>query len=237
MKLPEIVKETDRFIVLDKPAGLLSIPDRTNSGPNCKSLLAAKYGSIFTVHRLDKETSGLILFAKTAEAHVYFSKIFEERNVIKEYEGIVIGTLPVDSGIIDQPMAEHPAKNGTMQINPKGKPSQTGFRVIESFGRYSLVAFQLFTGRTHQIRVHMKDFGHPLVCDPVYGDGQPLLVSGLKKKYKHSGEEDERPILNRLALHAAKLQFDEDNGETFLFQVELPKDMRASLSQMRKHLA
>src|ERR1700712_2844694 len=168
MKLPEIVKETDRFIVLNKPAGLLSIPDRTNSGPNCKALLTQKYGNIFTVHRLDRETSGLLLFAKTAEAHAYFSRIFEERNVIKEYQGIVIGTLPVENGIIDEPIAEHPSKNGTMQINPKGKASQTGFSVFESFGRYSLVTFQLFTGRTHQIRVHMKDFGHPLVCDPVY---------------------------------------------------------------------
>ncbi len=236
MKLPEIVKETDRFIVLNKPAGLLSIPDRTNSGPNCKALLTQKYGNIFTVHRLDRETSGLLLFAKTAEAHAYFSRIFEERNVIKEYQGLVIGTLPVENGIIDEPIAEHPSKNGTMQINPKGKASQTGFSVVESFGRYSLVTFQLFTGRTHQIRVHMKDFGHPLVCDPVYGDGQPLLVSGLKKKYKHSGEEDERPILGRLALHAYQLKFDEEDGESFALVAALPKDMRAALSQLKKNL-
>jgi len=199
-------------------------------------LLIERYGQIFTVHRLDRETSGMILFAKNAETHRWLSGIFEKREVKKIYSGIVTGSLLSKSGLIEDPIAEHPAKNGTMIIHRKGKPAVTGFEVIEDFGRYSLVKFDLFTGRTHQIRVHMKNAGHPIVCDDLYGDGKPILVSSLKRKYKLSkSEEEERPILSRLGLHAVKLSFADENGTAFDFEAEMPKDMRALLSQLRKN--
>ncbi len=236
MKLPEILFENDEFIALNKPAGLLSVPDRMQSAPSLKDLLIEKYGQIFTVHRLDRETSGVIVFAKTAEAHQYFSVIFQERQVEKMYYGIVWGIPASPKGIIELPMLEHPAKNGTMIVHRKGKAASTGYEVLENFGKYSFLKFDLFTGRTHQIRVHMKETGHPILCDPLYGDGKPVFVSSLKRNYKHSGFEEEKPILGRLALHAARLSFNDRHGKHYTFEAEMPRDLRALLSQMRKNL-
>ena len=236
MKFPEILFENEAFIVINKPAGLLSVPDRKQSAPSLKDLLITRYQQIFTVHRLDRETSGVIVFAKTAGTHRFLSGIFERREVEKIYTGIVLGTLINPAGLIEEPIAEHPSKNGTMMIHRKGKPAVTGYEVLEGFGRYSLLKFNLFTGRTHQIRVHLKNIGHPIVCDDLYGDGKPILVSSLKKKYNLSrSEEEERPILGRLGLHAARLSFTDESGTPFTFEAPLPKDMRALLSQLTRN--
>jgi 23S rRNA pseudouridine955/2504/2580 synthase/23S rRNA pseudouridine1911/1915/1917 synthase len=236
MKFPEILFENDAFIVIHKPAGLLSVPDRMQSTPSLKDLLIDRFQQIFTVHRLDRETSGVIVFAKTAETHRYLSGIFEKREVEKIYYGLVLGSLAKAEGLIEEPMAEHPAKNGTMMVHRKGKAAATGYEVMEDLGKYTLVKFNLFTGRTHQIRVHMKWAGHPIVCDELYGDGKPILVSSLKKKYNLSkSEEEEKPILGRLGLHAAQLSFRDENGNPMHFEAPLPKDMRALISQIRKN--
>jgi 23S rRNA pseudouridine1911/1915/1917 synthase len=236
MRLPEIIFENDDFIALNKPSGLLSVPDRTQSAPSLKDLLVEKYKQIFTVHRLDRETSGVIIFAKTAESHQFLSVIFQERQVEKTYYGIVWGVPATVSGIIELSMMEHPSKNGTMVVHRKGKSASTGFEVQENFGKYSFIKFDLHTGRTHQIRVHMKESGHPLLCDPLYGDGKPVFVSSLKRNYNHSGFDEEKPILARLALHAAKISFTDRHGNYFALEAELPKDLRALLSQIRKNL-
>jgi 23S rRNA pseudouridine1911/1915/1917 synthase len=236
MKLPEILFENDEFIALNKPPGLLSVPDRTQSAPSLKDLLTEKYQQIFTVHRLDRETSGVIVFAKTAVAHQYLSVIFQERKVEKIYLGIVWGVPASPSGIIELPVTEHPAKNGTMIVHRKGKAASTGYTLLENFGKYSLIKFDLFTGRTHQIRLHMKETGHPILCDPLYGDGKLVFVSSLKRNYNHSGFDEEKPILGRLALHAARLSFTDQSGKLFTMEADMPKDMRALLSQMRKRL-
>jgi 23S rRNA pseudouridine1911/1915/1917 synthase len=236
MKLPEILLENDEIIVLNKPAGLLSVPDRTQSAPSLKDLLIEKYKEIFTVHRLDRETSGVIMFAKTPGAHQYLSVIFQERQVEKVYLGIVWGVPSLKKGIIELPMLEHPGKNGKMVVNRKGKPAATGYELIENFGKYSLLKFDLYTGRTHQIRLHMKESGHPILCDPLYGDGKPFFVSSLKRNYKHGEFEEEKPILGRLALHSAKLSFQDARGKGFSLEAEMPKDLKALLSQLRKNL-
>lgn len=206
------------------------------SVPSLKDLLIEKYGNIFTVHRLDRETSGVIVFAKTAEAHQWLSVIFQERQVEKMYYGIVWGVPASPSGIVELSILEHPGKNGTMVVHRKGKPASTGYELVENFGKYSLIKFNLFTGRTHQIRVHMKETGHPILCDPLYGDGKPFFVSSLKKNYNHSGFDEEKPILARLALHSSKLSFTNQHGKLFTIEAEMPKDLRALLSQMGKGL-
>lgn len=235
MTTPPILLETDDFIALDKPAGLLSIPDREGKEPSLKSRLRNQYGNIFTVHRLDRETSGVIIFAKNEATHKYLSKIFEERAVEKTYQGIILGTPPQQKATIDLPIMEHPTKPGLMVINRRGKASLTDYEVLETIGPYSHLQFRIHTGRTHQIRIHMHSIGHPIACDDLYGDGKPIFLSSIKRNFKLSkSEETERPLLARLALHSQLLRFTDAHGETHAIEAPLPKDLRALLQQLRK---
>jgi 23S rRNA pseudouridine1911/1915/1917 synthase len=230
-----IIFENDDFAAVNKPAGLLSIPDRMQTAVSLKDMLIEKYGQIFTVHRIDRDTSGIIVFAKNEATHKYLSKAFEERSMEKFYRGLVLG-VPPDSGTVDAPISEHPVQKGTMVVHRNGKPAVTDYTLVESFKGFSLMEFQIHTGRTHQIRVHCKNIGHPLACDELYGDGKPILLSSIKKKFKLSkNEEQERPVLNRLALHAYRLKFTDASGTVHELTAELPKDMRALLQQLKKH--
>lgn len=231
----QIVFENDEFVAINKPAGMLSIPDRAQSEKSLKEFLIEKYGQIFTVHRLDKDTSGLIVFAKTEATHKFFSMLFEERKIEKYYMGVVLGMPSTTSGLIDAPISEHPVIKGMMTIHRNGKASSTGYEVLEAHKQYSLVSFQLHTGRTHQIRVHCKNWGHPLACDDMYGDGKPVLLSSFKKKFKLSKhDEEERPMISRLALHSYKLIFDDEHGMHHELIAEMPKEFRALMQQLSK---
>ena len=230
-----IIAETENWVAINKPSGLLSIPDRLGKDSSLKVLLKEKYGDIFTVHRIDRDTSGLIIFAKNENAHKYLSKQFEDRQTKKIYQGLVIGSPAASSGSIEAKIMEHPALNGTMIIHAKGKEALTDYEVLEDFGIFSFLQFRIHTGRTHQIRVHMKDLGYPIVCDPLYGDGKPLLLSAVKSKFKLSKNElEERPILGRLALHAFQLSFTDIDGNIVDLEAPLHKDMRATLQQLAK---
>jgi RluA family pseudouridine synthase len=235
MHKPTILFENESFVIIDKPAGLLSIPDREGREPSLKSILRERYGAIFVVHRLDRDTSGVIVFAKDETTHRHLSGIFEGREVEKIYQGIVSGALPQQQGSIDQPIMEHPGKPGVMVINRRGKAALTDYQVLEQLPLFSLIQFRIHTGRTHQIRVHMQSLGHPILCDDTYGDGRPVLLSSIKRNYKLSrAEEEERPILSRLALHSQSLRFTDAAGIAHHFEAPLPKDMRALLQQLRK---
>ena len=262
MKISDfIIFENYDFIAINKPSGLLSIPDREGKETSLKKILQEKYarpparagtdgddprlndsvgqavgrGSIFTVHRLDRDTSGLIVFAKNEAMHKLLSKQFEQRQTEKIYAGLVLGSPANKKGSVDGPIAEHSVKRGMMIIHQRGKEAHTDYEVIESFGIYSWMQFQIHTGRTHQIRLHMKDIGHPVVCDELYGDGKPVLLSAIKSKFKLSKNElEERPIMNRLALHAFRLQFHDANGNLIKLEAPVPKDMMATIQQLRK---
>lgn len=238
MNLKELVIfENDDFIALNKPSGLLSIPDREGKEVSLKTLLQEKYGQIFTVHRLDKDTSGLIVFAKNEETHKHLSVQFEERQTEKIYLGLVLGSMMTKKGSINKPIAENTVTRGVMIIHQRGKESLTDYEVLEDYGIYSWVQFQIHTGRTHQIRVHMKDAGHPIVCDDLYGDGKPVLLSSIKSKFKLSkNEEEERPLLKRLALHAYRLKLTGIDNKVYELEAEVPKDMRATLQQLGKRM-
>jgi 23S rRNA pseudouridine955/2504/2580 synthase/23S rRNA pseudouridine1911/1915/1917 synthase len=230
-----LISESEDFVVLNKPPGLLSIPDREGKEISLKVLLQQEYGSIYTVHRLDRDTSGIILFAKNEATHKHLSKQFEERSTRKIYNGLVIGKVQILKGVIDEPIAEHFSQQGKMMTTAKGKVSVTEYEVAEQFRSYAWMRFNILTGRTHQIRVHMKHIGHPIACDELYGDGKSLLLSSFKKKFKLSkSEEEEKPILNRLALHASELSFTDTNYNTLKFEAEPPKDLKALLQQLRK---
>ena len=231
-----ILEEDENLVAINKAAGLLTIPDREGKEVSLKQLLKIKYGEIFTVHRLDKETSGIVIFAKNEETHKQLSQLFEARETDKIYNGFVLGSPFQEAGVINEPIAEHPVKKGLMTVYKKGKESITEYEVLENFKLYSWVQFRILTGRTHQIRVHMKHLGHPIVCDELYGDGKPVFISSIKrKKFNLSKDEEaERPILSRLALHASRLKF-ELNIKLYELEAELPKDLRALLQQLRKN--
>ena len=236
LKIEEvIIKENENFVAVNKPSGLLTIPDREGKDISLKQLLKQKYGEVFTVHRLDRDTSGIVVFAKNEETHKHLSLQFENRETDKIYYGLVLGTPAQSSGVINEPISEHPSKKGYMSVYKKGKESITEYEVEQSFRLYSWMRFRILTGRTHQIRVHMKHLGHPVVCDPLYGDGKPVFISSLKSKFNLSQkEEEERPLLNRLALHSAKLRFKTEDGTELIVEAPLPKDLKAILNQLGK---
>lgn len=230
-----IIFRDETFVAVNKPAGLLTIPDRAGKEVSLKNLLKEKFDEVFTVHRLDRDTSGLVVFALDEKMHKHLSQQFEARETKKIYNGLVIGKPLQEEGIVNEPIAEHPTKKGYMTVWRKGKESVTEYKVLENFRYFSWLEFCILTGRTHQIRVHMKHLGHPIACDPLYGDGMPLFISQMKRGYKLSQtEEEERPILSRLALHSARLSFKGMQGEEFNLEAPLPKDLRATLNQLNK---
>jgi 23S rRNA pseudouridine1911/1915/1917 synthase len=232
---PEILFEDSEIVVLNKPAGLLVLPDRYDmSAPNVYTSLRDRYGEVFVVHRIDKETSGLVVFAKTKEAHASLSQQFEQRAVEKNYQAICVGAADQSEGTVHLSIAESDSKKGKMKIVPKnGKESITHFRVLERFAEYTYLAANPKTGRTHQIRVHLSAINLPILGDNLYGGGSGFFLSNIKSKYRSKGEE--KPLLNRTALHAGKISFAHPkSGALLSFEAELPKDMRIVLNYLRK---
>jgi len=235
MQKPDIIFENEDFVAVNKPRACSAFPTREGKEPSLKSWLKEKYGAIFTVHRLDRDTSGIIVFARHEASH----KIpFHGLRRTDDGEDLCrhrTGQSRTAAGKHRRSADGASAKKGVMYVNKKGKASLTDYEVQEDLGLYSLLQFRLHTGRTHQIRVHMQSLGHPIVCDELYGDARPILISSFKKKFKLSrSEEDERPILQRLALHSQLLHFKDGKGEYHTLEAPLPKDMRALLQQLRK---
>jgi RluA family pseudouridine synthase len=237
MKL-NIIHEDDELILIDKAAGLLSVPDRHDPEvPSLIKLVSSRVKQdVLPVHRLDRLTSGLLLFAKSTDAQRHLSLQFERRTIEKVYLALVEGRPVKPEGQIEAAIAVHPTKAGRMMISTKGKPSISRYRVIDFFGDYSLLEVDLLTGRTHQIRIHLQHIGHPLLVDPFYGNRSELLLSKLKgRKFNLKKGTEERPLLDRVPLHAHRLGFVHPSQEKRLtFTSELPKDIAASINQLKK---
>ena len=235
-KLLDVLYEDDDIVVLNKPSGILSIGDRFNlNAPSLLSALRRRYDEVYTVHRLDKETSGVIVYALNKEAHKAISQQFENRISSKKYLAFVENQID-DEGSINSPIAESPFIKGKMVVHKKGKESLTLFKTIERFGNISLVDIDLKTGRTHQIRVHFSHIGNPLFIDSIYGRRADFFLSELKgRKYKSNKNDIERPLLKRLTLHAHKLSFNHPvTGNLMSFEAKLPKDLKALRYQLNK---
>lgn len=231
----DIVFEDEEILVLNKPANLLVIPDRYDKSlPNVADILKNELGKIFIVHGIDKETSGLIVFAKTAEAHTVLNGQLERREVLKTYLAIVVGELSQKDGTIDLPLSED-SEGRTVKVDRKnGKESITEYTVLEQFAGYAFLGARPKTERMHQIRVHLRELSTPIFADGLYGNGTGFFLSHVKAGYKSDGEE--KPLLSRTALHAAGLKLVHPSAQNVMeFEAELPKDMRTVLKYLRKY--
>lgn len=235
----EILHSDASLVVVNKPAGLLAIPDRYDlTLPSVKSLVREQFGSAFVVHRLDKDTSGVMLMALTAEAHKHLNAQFEHHTVVKTYEAIVSGIVERDEMTIDIPIAPDTRRKGLMKPSAKGKEARTILRVLERFRLATHIECDLITGRQHQIRVHCSAVGHPLLVDADYGTSAAFLLSSIKRRYNIRKGETERPIIDRLTLHARRISLEHpDSGERVTYEAEPPKDFAAALQVLRKYAA
>lgn len=225
------------MIAVNKQAGVLTIPDRFNPNlPNLVALLKKQYPDLIPVHRIDKFTSGVNLFAKNAESHKLLSEIFESRDVEKYYLAIVDGIPSPESGRIDVPLAESTVTRGKMLAHKRGKASTTDYKILKSYRNFSYVYIRIYTGRMHQVRVHMQYLGNPLIVDPLYGNREAFYLSEIKHKKFNIGKfQEERPLLTRQPLHAEKLAFTHPlTQQKVEIIASVPKDIQATLTQMEK---
>ncbi len=231
----DIISEDEDFLFINKRAGILSIPDRFNQEKlNLYSILKQKYEQIYVTHRLDKDTSGIICFAKNKDAHRNMCLLFENRKIKKTYLALVKGQMQKYSGIINVSIEENKNNSGKMKTYFLGKKSITEYKVIEMFKDYTYVEVNPKTGRTHQIRIHFLHIGHPLAVDPIYGTDSGIFLSDIKPGYKVSGKE--KPLMNRLTLHSYKIEFfDYKKDKEIKIIAPLPKDFEITLKQLRKY--
>jgi 23S rRNA pseudouridine1911/1915/1917 synthase len=237
----EILFEDDNIVVVDKPSGLLSLPDRFDPTlPNIRTLMVERYGDIFMVHRLDRDTSGVMILAKNADTHKLLNHQFEYRTARKVYHALVTGIVERDAFPIDIPIDHDARRKGLMKPSARGKEAHTDVRVLERFRTASLIECTLVTGRTHQIRVHCSAIGHPLLVDPDYGSSREFMLSTIKRKFNLGKGETERPIIERLTLHAHTLTVDvpsDGSTTTKTFESPYPRDFNAALQVLRKYAA
>lgn len=239
--LPPVIYEDDHLIAFDKPSGLLVAPDRWDkSRVNLMGLVHDRMGpGVANVHRIDADTSGLVLCAKTKPALDFLSGQFQAKTVTKVYEALTAGLPALDRYTVDFVLKEDEARPGRMCVVKKhGKASVTEFAVRERFPQptgpgFALLECRPLTGRTHQIRVHLAASGTPILNDPFYGNDTVLLLSDLKHHYK--GRASERPLIARLALHAGALTFlHPATREPLTLTAPRPNDFEVALKYLRK---
>jgi RluA family pseudouridine synthase len=226
----------EAILMVNKPAGLLSLPDGYKPDtPHLKSILEPEYGQLWIIHRLDRETSGVLVLGRTESAHKALNTQFEKREVIKIYHALVLGNPAWEEITIDLPLRpDGDRRHRTVVDHQRGKPSVSHLRLLDRFRGYALVEARPETGRTHQIRAHLSETDHPVAVDTLYGDGSTIYLSMIKPGYQ-PGRSPERPLLDRLGLHACSLTIQHPvTGETMTFDAPYPHDLTATLHQLRK---
>lgn len=220
----DIVYEDSNLLVVNKPEGLVVHPAESYDGPTLvhgllyqsdelSSINGVKRPGI--VHRIDKDTSGLLIVAKNDIAHQRLSEAFSKHEVKRIYTALVYGKIDVPKGVIDMPIGRHRTNRLKMAVDPEGKRAVTHFKVLEQFDKYTLIECELETGRTHQIRVHMAHIGYPIVGDPIYG---PKDVIGDTGQF----------------LHAHTLTFVHPiKNEHMTFTVDMPESFKQMLNKLR----
>lgn len=230
-----IVYEDEHILVVDKPVGLVVHPAAGNPDGTLLNALLYHFPELGSVpragivHRIDKDTSGLLVVAKTVESQLILVRQLQERTVKREYVCIAEGTL-TGGATINAPIGRHPRSRLKMAVVMSGKEAITHYRIGERFSKHSLLKVQLETGRTHQIRVHMAHIKHPLIGDQLYG-GRPRLPKGVSSDLRNSLQS-----FPRQALHAAQLSLTHpQTGEMMSWQSPLPEDMEKLLDSLRAY--
>jgi RluA family pseudouridine synthase len=242
-----ILYEDRSVLAIDKPPGWMLVPynwDRT--GRNLQlaissSILGGEFWArsrslkfLKYIHRLDAETTGILLFAKSLGALKTYSDLFESRRMNKRYLAVARGAPKKDEWLADAKLGPDPQEHGRHRIDPKGKQAETFFKVRDRKGGLALIEARPFTGRTHQIRIHLRHAGVPIVGDELYG-GKPLWLSRLKPNYRLKPGREERPLLARVALHAEQLELKHPvTGELVSITAPWPKDFNVAVKYLRQ---
>jgi len=242
-KMPvEVLYEDAGILAVNKPAGLNVIPEpNTLDARFLNGLLyyvqndsPTPCGRVHVVHRLDKETSGVLLVAKNVAAARYLSERFEHREVTKHYLAVVRGEVAGDEGEVDLPIAQ--GTRGRMRLRGRrGRPAHSRYRVLERFRDLTLVEVQPLTGRQHQVRLHMSGIGHPVAVDPLYGGKPALYLSEIKPGYRKKEDRPEPPLMDRLTLHARRIEVKLADGSLLVAEAPLPTDFERLLHTLRKY--
>jgi 23S rRNA pseudouridine1911/1915/1917 synthase len=247
----EVLYEDAELFIINKPAGLLVVPDHDD--PQRENLTALLQNALRTrrpwtqehgvtylsnAYRLESGASGVLVLARSKATLVKLAGQFRDRIPRIKYTALVQGAFPEDPLEIDLPLARDPIQPAYCTVNKEhGKPAQTRFSLLERYRDYTLIQAEPATDRLHQIRVHLRAAGYPLVADAEYGIAQPLLLSEIKKHYKMK-PEGERPLLDRFALHAGQLDMlHPATGAPLVITAPWPKDLSVAVKYLRKFAA
>jgi len=235
----------DAYVAVDKPPNFAVIPGRAETDSVIEALgrqlnlpvTGDADPRLRVVHRLDKDTSGVMLFAKTITAQRHLSHQFQNNTVEKEYLALVVGGPENDAGEIDADLGPHPTvKERRTVLRHGGRPARTHWKIEKRFRGYTLLRVFPRTGKTHQIRVHLAHIGLPLAIDPIYNafGMEAIHLSKFKRGYQVNRSGEERPLIARLTLHAEKLRVTNLNGATIELTAPLPKDLRSTINQLAR---
>ena len=237
----DVIYEDDWILAINKPPDIVVHPARGHQTGTLVNALAYRFERLSehsgahrpgVVHRLDRDTSGVMLFVKSEDVHEQIARQFERRRVRKEYVAVAEGRIELDGDVINAPLASHPRQSEKMCVRKSGKRAETVYEVVERLGDFTVVRCFPKTGRTHQIRVHLQHIGHPVVADFLYGVREALYMSDLT-----GGESppDEEPLLDRQALHARRLTFYHPvQKREMSFEAPVPDDMMRLIETLRK---
>ncbi|MEC9476180.1 MAG: RluA family pseudouridine synthase [Planctomycetota bacterium] len=239
----DVIHDDPDYCAIAKPAGISTVSERWDPSAACLIDLVWDLWKKsdpdsprpHVVHRLDKETTGVILFAKNSAAQTHLRNQFMARDVQKCYGALVVGLPDPPRGECTFHVEENPSRPGSMRFDASGKECSSRFQLVEAFRDHSWMMVYPRTGRTHQVRLTMVKLGTPICCDSLYGSSDPLLLSSFKRNYRPGRDGVERPLLKRLGLHALSIQFRHPaTDEEMTLEAELPRDLAASLRQLRR---
>lgn len=233
-KFSELVFEDEHLLIINKSSGVAVIPERNNEQKSILEWFQPYYDFIKPAHRIDKETSGLLVLTKSLDSYKAINRMFQEREVEKEYLAITKGQPYKEEFVIDLPI-KHSNNSIHMKVDRSGKESVSHVKTLENTKNFGLLNVKILTGRTHQIRVHLSHKGFPILGDHLYNKSPEIFLSEMKRKYSSSKNSEERPMMTRTALHAYKLSFKHPITLSNLsFELPLPKDMRVCWKQLVK---